>query len=177
MFQNKQNKKIGHPVGWIGLVCSLFTLSAWALPSDSSKPCYITADRITYERMNHKAIYEGHVVVTQGTSKLTGDMVILWLDPKTNGLLHLEDRGNLAEYTTVTDINKPPLIARARIIQYDFVKKTVLLLQDGFIQQGKDTFTGPHIWYDMINQHVISTSIPGQGQTTIVIQPGEAKTP
>ncbi|OGT67801.1 MAG: lipopolysaccharide transport periplasmic protein LptA [Gammaproteobacteria bacterium RIFCSPHIGHO2_12_FULL_45_9] len=146
-----------------------------ALSSDSSQPCHVTADRITYERNQYKVIYEGHVTATQGTSKLTGDLIILWLDPKTGGLLRLEDHGNLAEYTTITDPHKPPLIARARVIQYDFVKKTVLLLQDGFIQQGRDTFTGPHIWYDITNQHVVSTSVPGQGQTTIVIQPSEVK--
>lgn len=165
MFQ-KLNKPI---IGCLLLISS----QASALSSDQCKPYYIESNSITYYQKKHMTIYLGQVKARQGSTHLTADKLIVYTDPKTNQVNKVFAYGKPARYNTLPD-NKPRLYAEADTIKYYPIQNTVLLLKHGKITQSQNVFTGPHIWYDIKNQRLISTT-NGHGKTTITIQPQTSK--
>src|SRR5690349_20104257 len=49
--------------------------SALAEKADRSKPLHIEADKVTLDDAAKVSVFEGHVVMTQGTTRITADKV------------------------------------------------------------------------------------------------------
>ena len=143
----------------------------FALSSDQYKPYHIQANTITYDRNLHTTVYLGNVHARQGTTLLTGDRVVVYNDKTGNTIVRIVDVGRPAKYSALTDQKHKMLHAQASTIDYYPIKHQVLLLKKARVTQDKDVFTGPHIWYDIKNQMVVSTSPGGHGRTTVVIEP------
>jgi lipopolysaccharide export system protein LptA len=156
------------------LACLAWASSSSALQSDTSEPCYISSDQITYDHANHTATYIGHVTGHQGTSILDADKLVVLLDPHTNNIIRLIAYGNPAHYSTIPQAGKSRLYAEAYTINYDVAKQTILLIDHGKVTQDQNIFSGPHIWYDIQKEMVISQSVPGKGKTTVIIQPSNS---
>ncbi len=63
---------------WFGCLIgamSLLTLPAHAERADKSKPVNLEADSVRVEDSKKTAVYEGHVVLTQGTLMMTADRI------------------------------------------------------------------------------------------------------
>ena len=148
--------------------------SANALSSDQLQPCYIQADTIIYHRAAARTIYLGHVHARQGTTQLTGDKVITYLDSH-HRITRLIAHGHPAHYRTLPDHQAFKLYASANTIRYFPLKNQVLLLKKGHITQQQNVFTGPHIWYDIGTQTVVSTNPGGKSLTTMIIEPQATK--
>jgi len=153
---------------------TLLPCSVFALSSDKYLPYRIKADTVIYNRNLHKTIYQGHVDAVQGTTHLTGDKVIVYNSKRNNKITLIVATGKNAHYTTLPD-NKSRLFAEAEIIKYYPLKDQVFFITHAKITQDQNLFTGPHIWYDMSKQVVVSTNPNGQGRTTVVIEPQNKK--
>ncbi len=111
----------------------------------------------------------GDVIITQGTTIVTADKVIIYSD-KQNQIKQAIATGNLATYTTVTDPAKPKLHALAQTIQYSPLSGDIILIGQAHVQQGDNSVTAPRLNYNMTSQTVVSPATEN-GRTTIVIQP------
>lgn len=139
------------------------------MPSNSDEATHIKADTAIYNFKTGINVYQGHVLVLQGKSQLRADTITTYNLPNSQKIGKIVAIGNLAQYDTATS-NKKLLHAQAKRIVYDVATNKVLLIGDGEIKQGGDTFSGPHIEYDLKQQAIISTP-SNKMQTVINIGP------
>lgn len=159
-----------HKIFLIALTAGWLTAS-WALDSDKYEVMHVISDNATYDRNQHTITYEGTVQVNQGTSHLDGDKMIVYQLANGNKIRQIITYGNPAHYNTIPSAGKNRLYVEALKITYDPIKKTVLLEGKGRVNQDGNIFSGPYIWYDMINGMVHSRATKGQQRSEMIIQP------
>lgn len=127
---------------------------AWAEKADREKPVNIEADSLKVDDVRKIAIYEGHVVLTQGTLKITADRVEVRQD----------DQG----FTTGDALGKPAYFRQkmdpkagekpepggeyaegwAERIEYDSRGDKVRLVGQARLKRGEEELRGNLITYD-----------------------------
>ncbi len=147
----------------------LVTSNSFALDSDQQQPVYMVADSGTYNHSTGVGHYRGHVKVDQGTTHLTADTVITQSNSQ-NQLQQVTAYGKPAVYRTITDPQKPELVASANTIKFYPQQHWVVLIDHAVVTQGTDSYRGPLIQYNTQQKLVISPPTKG-GRTTIIIQP------
>lgn len=160
-------------VKFVFCILLLTPISLLALEGDDQQVMHINSDSSTYNYKTGMNIYEGHVKIDQGTTHLIADRVV------TNSNSHhkMEEAiaygfTQLAEYTTVPKPGDPELHAKAKVIKYYPAKSMVFLEGDVVVTQGKNSFEGPLIVYNMKDQ--IVTAPPSKtGRATIIIEPSQ----
>ncbi len=157
---------------FFSLILALTPAVGFALKSDLKLPCSIQSDQAVFYQNRNQAVFTGHIIVTQGTSKMTGDKVILYLDKTNKKAIRIIAYGQPATYTTQLDGEKEPMQAKADIINYYPTKAIVTLQKHAKIKQHGDSITGDYIKYDLNKQIVSSNSNKKTNdKTTIIIQP------
>ncbi len=144
---------------------------SFALEADKNEPLHINADHVF---LNHKTginTYEGRVKLIQGTSELTADTISVNLDSN-NQLKKIIAKGSPARYRTLFAKTKPEIIATANIMEYHPQENTLLLIDNAKIVEGKNSFEGSRIEYNIQQKTVISATA-NQGQIRIILQPQE----
>ncbi|EIJ43669.1 lipopolysaccharide transport periplasmic protein LptA [Beggiatoa alba B18LD] len=131
------------------LGASLFIMShsVFALATDKDQPINITAEQATIDDIKGIAIYEGNVVVTQGTIRIEADKVTLTYTKKQTLDKVILD-GNPARFKQRPDNSTEDLNAKAEKMEYFATENRLQLTQNAEVWQGKDTFTGQRITYD-----------------------------
>lgn len=146
-----------------------FHAPVFALSSDGNLPFHFKSNSIIYNGKQHTATYIGHVRVTQGTTRIRGNKLVVQYG-KNGGVKKMIDTGNLAHYSTLPDRQSKRLYAQAKKITYNPTTKIVLLEQHAKVTQEKNIFTGPHIWYDS-GAGVVRTTPKKNQKTVIIIEP------
>ncbi|HEV2332951.1 MAG TPA: lipopolysaccharide transport periplasmic protein LptA [Gammaproteobacteria bacterium] len=123
---------------------SLAAAGAWALKSDKSQPINIQADHGDFRadpknNSNGTGIYTGHVVITQGSIKLTADKAILHV--VNNELDTADVTGSPATFEQTPD-NGEPMHGRALEITYDASKNQIDLITDAQLTQAVNQVNG-----------------------------------
>jgi lipopolysaccharide export system protein LptA len=155
----------------IGLIFS--NNLAFALDSDKSQPIVINAASVSFNRQTGVSLYQGNVVISQGSSKLTADSLTVQLGADKH-LISILACGKPATYTTRRESAKTPIFLEANTIQYNLLTGKVLLTGNAKATQDSDTFKGPIIEYDS-RQQILITPASNQGRTTIIFNPNNAK--
>ena len=143
---------------------------AQALPEDSAQPIQIQADRAELDERKGTATYIGAVHLTQGTLNVLSDRLVI---SSTNGVvMRIEAQGTKtpARYSQRAKVDQPPLQADARTITYLTRDKRIKLSGNAHLTQGKNTFAGATIDYDIANQFV-SANGSGGGGVRVTIDP------
>ena len=134
----------------IGLL--MFGQSSWALESDRDQPIHIKADRITVNEKQGVSFYQGNVKFTQGSLRVTGDEVTVFLQGDV--LSKVIVIGNPATLKQLPDHRQEPVNSKARRMEYDAKKEVVYLIDNAEVQQGPNSFSGNYIEYDTRNSVV-----------------------
>ncbi len=143
-----------------------------AMEEDKNQPISIQADSVSIENKEGKSIYEGNVIVVQGTTHLTAAKAIVYIT-QDNDIKEAEAFGKekiQAHYWTQTDPKKPELNAYADIIRILPKEHLIYLIGHAKVNQGEDSYQAPEIEYNMETQHVFSPKSI-KGRTVIVIHP------
>jgi|SRR5688572_14946041 len=152
----------------------LFTLKAHAVLSDDrEQKLHIKADSTTLNYKTGVTLYEGHVIIDQGTSHLLADRLIT----KRNAQHKIEEAiaygfKNLAEYRTTLKSGDETLLAKANVIKFYPLKSLAILEGNALVTQGKNSFQGPHIIYHINEQTIIAPSSK-EGRATLIIDPNQ----
>ncbi len=144
-----------------------------ALPDDKDKPLHVIADSVVVNYADGITTLQGKVKVTQGSTKLQGNKVIVYTD-KQQQLIKLIAYGNSnqpANYETLPTIKSSPFIANADIITYMGVEKLAIFEGDAHATDGTNQFTGPSFKYWTEKQEVVTEKVANQ-RSTIIIYPG-----
>ena len=125
---------------------------ALALEADLDAPLRIQAEAARVNEQTGISSYEGRVVVTQGTLKVTAGQVEL----RTEAQKLVEviasggaDGGPLAQYEQQASAAGERVAAEARTITYLVNEERVRLAGDARLAQAGDVFTGDLIHYDI----------------------------
>lgn len=169
MFQRKSKEFTRIGVILLVVFFSMYVLPAHALQSDKNQPIHITSDTAHLDKSTGISIFLGHVVLTQGTSILNTDKLMIY-SGKNNQLLKVVATGGNPTYQTITDPKKPPFTATAQEIQYLPPENKIILTGNAKAVQGPNTYSAPQIVYHIDKEMVVSA--PSKtGRTTIVIAP------
>lgn len=151
---------------------------ALALSSDQKQPIKIEADRGELDNARGVTVYTGHVVVTQGSIRITGRKMTIHYNKK-NKIEVLVVEGNPATYRQLPDSSKVYDQARAKRMEYHKQKNLVTLIGDARVKQEKGSLNGDRIEYDSAHSRVKAISNPAakgskpgaKGRVKIIIPP------
>lgn len=160
-------------------------LTAMSLPDDWQKAMTILSDTAEIDRRAGTVIYEGNVVLTQGTLKIEADRLLVLRDG--DSLEKAVAEGEPAHYEQQIEVGKPITTAHGNRIDYYTIERRITLRGEAELQQDGNLFSGDLITYDMISETVkasgnkINTETIGDSETTsdgrikVVIQPPKPK--
>ncbi|MFO1359301.1 lipopolysaccharide transport periplasmic protein LptA [Plasticicumulans sp.] len=148
------------------LACAL---SAQALPEDRQQPVNLVADRAEMNQQTGVATYEGNVIVTQGTMRLTGDKVVVYTQE--GELQRMESFGKPTTFKQKPAADKEEILGESLKLEYDARTGIVIATGKAKITQVKDTFTGDRIEYDVNKDLVKARGGESAGRVQIILQP------
>ena len=144
-----------------------------ALPDDKDKPLQVVSDSVVVNYAEGITTLQGAVTVTQGTTKLNGDKVVVYTD-KQQQLIKLIAYGTpdqQASYETLPAIKSSPFHATANTITYMGLEKLAIFEGNAHATDGINQFDGPEFKYWTEKQEVVTEKVANQ-RSTIIIYPG-----
>ena len=130
--------------------------TSWALSTDREQPIRIVSDSADIDDKSGIAIYKGSVVMTQGTTQLTGDIVTIKSQNRT--VSEVIAVGKQAHYKEQQDGDQGEIKSWGNTIHYYIDKEKVVLLESARVEQKEDVVKGKRIDYDMKTQRISAQS-------------------
>lgn len=131
------------------------TLS-YALPNDRQQPIKIESDRAEQNEKKGTTIYEGSVVIRQGSIKINADKVTVFSE--TDKVDRIVCVGKPAHYQQRPNPEDGLVLASAKTIKYYLVNDKIALLKNASLEQNGTVITGEKIDYDLKAEVVKATS-------------------
>jgi len=162
------------------------TSAAHAEKGDRDKPINLEADRVSIDDINKVQIYEGNVVMTQGTMQLRTSKLVVTQDADgfqkgvaTGGV------NGLARFRQKRDARDEYIEGEAERIVHDSRSEKTEFFVRGWVKSGLDEVKGHYISYDATTEKYVVTndgstkSATGQSQARVraIIQPRSKAAP
>lgn len=146
---------------------------AAALESDQQQPIYMEADGVEINDGSGASIYQGNVVVTQGSIRMTADQVTVTRRP--SGADHIVAIGNPTTFQQQMEGKKELIKGRSRRAEYTTDSEVIVLIGDAVLTQAKDMFKSDRIIYNRIKGQVLAgNKAQGKQRVRVTIQPKKA---
>ena len=166
-------------VAMVVVCASWFAASvpAYAEKADRDKPINIESDRVTVDDIKQLSVFEGNVVLTQGTMVIRGDRMEVRQDKE--GFKLGTVWGNLAYFKQKREGLDENVEGWGERIEYDSRADKVQLFTRAAMKRGEDDVAGDYISYDATTEffQVIgggaktATANNPDGRVRAVIQP------
>jgi len=133
----------------IVLVCCILawgTPAGYAEKADRDKPINLEADQVTVNDATQVAVFEGNVVLTQGTLVIRGNRMEVREDKE--GFKHATTWGNLAYFKQKRDGVDEYIEGWAERIEYDGRADKMQMFKRASMRRGQDEVHGNYISYD-----------------------------
>lgn len=124
----------------------LFTPPGRAERADRDKPINLEADRVTVDDAKQVSVFEGNVVLTQGTLVIRGDRMEVRQD--NDGFKHGTATGNLAHFRQKREGYDEHIEGWAERIEYDGRADKMQMFVRASMKRGEDEVRGNYISYD-----------------------------
>ena len=162
---------------------------AGALSTDKDQPIEIEADSAELDDKKGLTVYEGNVVATQGSIRMTGNKMTVSYT-KNNDLDTVILTGQPATYRQLPD--KSEVYDEAEALRMEFYKSRnlIVLINKANVKQKDVRFSGDHIEYDTEHSQIRArgpikqttpasaggeTAAPVPGRVKIIIKPPAKK--
>ena len=132
--------------GWV-LALTLAPTLAIALPEDRNQPIQLEASRGQIDQKTGVSIYEGNVVISQGSMRLTADTATIHV--KDGNFQRMEATGKPATLRYRPAMDKPEIQGVSPRVEYDVASAKVVMSGGARLTQGQDVFTGDRVEYDL----------------------------
>lgn len=145
---------------------------AQAERADRDKPVHIEADTVRMDDLQRIAVYEGKVVLSQGTLRVQADRVEVRQDAE--GFLTGTALGRPVHFRQRLDGKGDWVDAWANRVEYDARKEQVQLIGEAVLKKGEEELRGDLITYDARSElYQASGGLTGQkpGRVRAVIMP------
>lgn len=146
-----------------------------ALTGDKEQPMLLEADSVSIDEGTGVSLYEGNVVITQGSLKLWADR--LWIHRRDGKTEKLVSEGSPTHFQQMTDDNEE---IRGHALRAEFYpeRDELLLFDDAVLEQGADQFRSDRILYNRISAQVrAGTSADGKQRVQVIIEPQKKTAP
>jgi len=132
---------------FLAAACLVLALPARAERADREKDIVVNADHLYADDANHTSTFEGNVVVTQGTMRMTANKVTVKEDEDRhkfyvaygNPVTFRQKRDNVDEYVE----------GYAQRAEFDDLNDIVRLYEKARVTSNANVITGEYIQYDM----------------------------
>src|SRR5688572_22670969 len=124
----------------------LVAAAVHAEKADREKPINLEADRVTVDDAKQLAVFEGNVVLTQGTMVIRGDRMEVRQDNE--GFKHGTAWGKLAHFRQKREGVDEIIEGWAERIEYDGRADKVQMFTRASMKRGQDEVRGDYISYD-----------------------------
>lgn len=162
--------------GIAALVLAACPIPGKAEKSDREKPVHIEADRMLLDDAKKQSVFEGNVVLTQGTLQLKGDRVIVRQDA--DGFQYGIAYGHPATFRQKREGHDEYIDGFAQRLEYDGKKDLLQMFIDARLTKGSDEVRGDYISYNASTEFFQvkgdnggQASTAGGGRVRAVIQP------
>lgn len=148
------------------------SLPAFAEKADREKPVNLEADNVTLDDIKKISVFQGNVLLVQGTLVLRADRVEAKQDG--DGLQTVSARGNPVSFRQKRDGVDEYIEGFASQMEYDSVQSVLRLIGDARLRKGGDEIRGAQITYDAKTEFykVIGQGTPGaSGRVRVIIRP------
>ena len=140
------------------LAAAIAALPAWAERADREKEIVVQADGSTLDDVNRNVVFDGDVVITQGTMRMTANKVTVREDPQRhkfyvavgNPVTFREKRDNVDEYVE----------GYAQRAEFDDLNDMLKLYDKAKVKSAQNELTGNFISYDMTKELAQVTGAP-----------------
>lgn len=129
---------------WVGWTMPVSP--TWAEKADREKPINITADRGFEDNKKQEAIFEGNVLLTQGTLRVEANRLVVRRDK--SGFDYATATGAPARFRQKRDGADEYVDGRAQRIEYDGKQEIVQLFDNAQLTRGQDEITSNYIQYN-----------------------------
>jgi lipopolysaccharide export system protein LptA len=158
---------------------ALTTPAAHAEKADRGKPVNIEADRVTVDDKNKIHIFEGHVVLTQGTLTIRSDKLVVSQDAEgyQRGIA-TGGEGGLARFRQKREGKNEWVDGEGERIEHDARSELSQFFQRGRVKSGEDEVRGQYIQFNGVTETYLVTNGPNattvpsqQSRVQVTIQP------
>ena len=129
-----------------GLCAALLALPAHAEKADRTKPVNLEANTVTLDDINKVSVYQGNVVLSQGTLLLRADHVRVTQNEV--GLDKVSATGRPVAFRQKVDGRDEYIEGFASRIEYDSVNGQLELIGQAQLRRGTDELRGAQISYN-----------------------------
>jgi lipopolysaccharide export system protein LptA len=144
--------------------------------ADRGKPVQVEANSVRVDDVKKIAVYEGNVILTQGTLKVQADRVDVRQDAK--GFMSGEATGAPVRFQQKLDKGGEYVDGTASRVEYDAHSEIVKMIGSAWLRRGMDEIRGNLISYNMrTEQYRAEGSVQGvgEGRVRAILRPrGEA---
>lgn len=130
-----------------------------ATARDIDQPITLSADQAEIDNIKGVSVYRGDVVLTQGTQTITGEVMYVYRVPNSRELHHIVVEGHPASYRELPKGEAEYVHAKApRMEYYAAGPRRIRLLQGATLWQGRNTFHGKQVDYNIEADKVVARS-------------------
>ena len=147
----------------------LVAACAAALPEDRNQPIQLEASRGQLDQKTGVSIYEGNVVITQGSMRLNADTATIYV--KDSSFQRMDATGNPANLRYKPAADKPEIQGTSKRVEYDVASAKVVMTGGVRVVQGQDIFTGDRLEYDLKDDVIRAKGAGENGRIQFTIQP------
>ncbi|PIE83517.1 MAG: lipopolysaccharide transport periplasmic protein LptA [Candidatus Contendobacter odensis] len=160
-----------------GLLITLIlaTSSAMALPDDRKQPIQLEANRGQLDQRSGISLYEGHVVIQQGSMRMDADIAKIHI--KNGRLQKMEATGKPVRLRYKPTVDKPEIRGTSPKVDYNVDRAKIVMSGGARLVQGGDVFTGDRIEYDLKADRVKARGAGSNGRIQFTIQPQSKTVP
>ena len=139
-------------------------LPAYAEKADKEKPINLEADRISMDDIKKQQIFEGNVILTQGTLQIRTNRLVVTQDA--DGFekgVATGGASGLARFKQKRDGSDDYVEGEGERIEHDAREEKTEFFIRGWVKNGLDEVKGQYISYDSLTEKYVVTN--GAGQT------------
>ncbi len=162
----------------LALCVASFSVDLVALDSDKDQPIQIEADIAVRDESAGETRYEGNVILTQGSLRITADRISIKHDSAAAD--KIVAIGQPATLVQQPASDQAPVDASARQIEYVRSEDLVRLIDEARIAQDGSVLSGDRIEYLVTQRKVKAAGAPGasgEGRVEVVIPPENLRRP
>ena len=158
--------------GILLLLCLLLPGAVLALSDDRNQPMNLEADSVSIDEETGVSLYEGNVVITQGSLKLWADR--LWIHRRDGKAQKFISEGQPTRFRQLTD-DQQEIRGLALRAEFYVDRDELLLFDEAVLEQGPDQFRSDRIVYNRANSQVrAGASADGKQRVRVIIEPSPA---
>ncbi len=157
-------------------IALLIPAFAGAEKADKEKPVNIESDKLHIDDAKKESVFEGHVVLTQGTLVLRADRVVVKQDAQ--GFNYGFAYGKPAYFKQKREGFDEYIEGNAERLEYDGRRDKMQMFTNAEIHKGSDEVKGDYISYDAVTEFYqviggpsVATAINPKGRVRATIQP------